>query len=281
MSSQHTQVGRDLLTAKQSLAPNPRVLSGKLRVYATAFIVFAMGAISTAYFSTTMRGAMPMPGGWTMSMVWMPMGAWTASLLMFSIMWVAMMVAMMLPSTLPIILLFRRVALFRDEPYVGTLCTVLAAGYFLAWAGFGLAAYGVGIGITQLAMRSLQVSYAVPFAAALALMAAGVFQLTPMKQACLRHCRDPLLLLSNHTGRGWRAALRLGLCHGAFCVACCWALMLIQLVLGVMNVAVMAVLAMVIAMEKLLPHGATLARVVGTLSLVGGTVQIVYLLLFR
>lgn len=259
----------------------PRAAPGERRVYAAAFAGFAFGAIPTAYFCATMRGAMLMPGGWTMSMVWMPMGSWTASVLMFSAMWVAMMVAMMLPSTLPILLLFRRVALFRHERHAGGLCTVLAAGYFLTWAGFGLAAYGVGIGVTQLAMYSAQISRAVPFAAGVALIAAGVFQLTPLKQACLRHCRDPLLLLSNHAGPGWRAALQLGLCHGAFCVACCWALMLIQLVLGVMNVAVMAALALVIAMEKLLPRGAALARVVGAMSLAAGTVQIIHLLLFR
>jgi predicted metal-binding membrane protein len=181
-----------------------------------------------------------------------------------------MMVAMMLPSTLPILLLFRRVALFRHERHAGGLCTVLAAGYFLIWVAFGLAAYGIGIGVTQLAMHSLQISRAVPFTAGVALIAAGVFQLTPLKQACLRHCRDPLLLLANHSGRGWSAALQLGLCHGAFCVACCWALMLIQLVLGVMNLTVMVAVAVVIALEKLVPRGQQLARGAGLAAIAGG-----------
>ena len=250
----------------------PRAAPGERRVYAAAFVGFAFGAIPTAYFCATMRGAMLMPGGWTMSMVWMPMGSWTASVLMFSTMWVAMMVAMMLPSTLPVLLLFRRVALFRQERHVGGLCIVLAAAYFLAWEVFGLAAYAVGLGITQLAMHSPPISRAVPLAAGVALIAAGVFQLTPLKQACLQHCRDPLLLLSNHTGRGWRAALQLGLRHGTFCVACCWGLMLIQLVLGVMNLTVMIAVAVVIALEKMLPRGERLARATGLAAITAGVI---------
>ncbi len=99
---------------------------------------------------------------------------------------------------------------------------------------------------------------------------AGIFQLTPWKTACLKHCRDPLLLVAHHLHGGWRGALRLGLHHGAFCAACCWALMLIQLALGVMNIAVMVLVAVIIALEKLLPRGELFARVTGLAAILGG-----------
>ena len=92
---------------------------------------------------------------------------------------------------------------------------------------------------------------------------AGIYQLTPWKAACLKHCRDPLALVAHHLAGGRAGALRLGIHHGAFCAACCWALMLIQLVLGTMNLAVMVGVALVIAMEKLLSRGEWLAKATG------------------
>jgi predicted metal-binding membrane protein len=112
----------------------------------------------------------------------------------------------------------------------------------------------------------------VPIASGVALVAAGIYQLTPWKAACLRHCRDPLSLVATHMSRGWRGALRLGVYHGAFCAACCWALMLIQLVLGVMNILVMITVALVIALEKLLPRGMVVARATGMLAMAVGAI---------
>lgn len=244
--------------------------AGEWRTHAVTAAIFLAAAIPTGYFSVSMRASMAMPGGWRMSMVWMPMGAWAGAAVMFAVMWLAMMVAMMLPSTLPVLLLYRRVLLFRHAKHTGLHCTILAAGYFLTWLGFGMLAYAAGVGVTQAAMRFDAFSRAVPFLAGTALVVAGAFQLTPWKNACLRHCRDPLLLVANHQHGGWRGALRLGFHHGAFCVACCWALMLVQLVVGVMNVAVMAAVAMVIALEKLLARGPMLARVAGAVIMASG-----------
>ncbi len=249
------------------------------RVYALAAVVFGAAAIPTVYFSLRMRGAMPMPGGWKMSMAWMQMGGWAASALMFAGMWVAMMVAMMLPSTMPVLLLYRRAALFRRDKHAGALSATVAAGYFFSWTGFGLAAYAAGIAVTQLAMRSDAVSRAVPVLSAVGLILAGGYQLSAWKQSCLRHCRDPLLLVANHSFGGWRGALQLGLHHGAFCIACCWAIMLVQLVAGVMDLRLMAALALVIAAEKMLPRGDLLARVFGTIFVAAGAVQIAVLVL--
>jgi len=175
-----------------------------------------------------------------------------------------------LPSSMPMLLLYRRVAAFRGEEHLGLATLVLAGGYFFVWTLFGVAAYLIGVIITQGAMHSAAFSRALPFAGGLALCAAGIYQLTPWKSACLRHCRDPLTLISHHLRQDWFGALRVGIYHGAFCVACCWALMLIQLVLGVMNLTVMAIVAVVIAVEKLLPRGEWLARAVGLAVILAG-----------
>jgi predicted metal-binding membrane protein len=98
---------------------------------------------------------------------------------------------------------------------------------------------------------------------AAAIVVAGIYQLTPLKQNCLQHCRDSLLLMSHHRGKGLRGAVHFGASHGAYCVACCWALMLVQLVQGVMSVRVMAVIAGIIAMEKLFARGYWLSRISG------------------
>ena len=243
------------------------------RVYATAALTFVAALVPVIYFAKTMSGAMLMPGGWRMSMAWMPMGGWGAATLMFAFMWLAMMVAMMLPSTLPVVLLFRRVQIFRGAPHPAMLSAILVAGYFLAWSGFGVLAYAGGALLTQLSMHSGAVSRSVPIIANLGLLLAGVFQLTAWKQSCLRHCRDPLLLLAGHAESGWRGALRLGLHHGALCVACCWALMLVQLVIGIMNLTLMAAIALVIAMEKLLARGPLFARATGAVIAALGIVR--------
>jgi len=219
-----------------------------------------------------MRASMPMPGGWQMSMMWMrmPGQSWAAAAALFVAMWAAMMIAMMLPSTMPMLLVFRRAAAFSGERHVGAQTFAIASGYFTVWTLFGCVAYAIGIAIAQAAMGSRAVSHAIPIAVGAALVIAGAWQLTPWKAACLRHCRDPLELVAHHLHGGIRGALRLGIHHGAFCAACCWGLMLIQLALGVMDLRLMIAVAGVIAAEKLLPWGAVVARVVGVVAIVAG-----------
>lgn len=243
--------------------------------YLIAILVFVGSAGATLYFNASMSGAMPMPGNWTMSMMWMPMGSLPVSAIIFTLMWLAMMVAMMLPSTMPMLLLYRRAAEFRGEVHPGRATFSVASGYFLVWTLFGVAAYAIGVVITRQAMHSAGFSRALPCAGGLALSIAGIYQITPWKSACLKHCRDPLALVAAHLSQGRFGALRMGIHHGAVCAACCWALMLIQLVLGVMNLTVMVVVALVIALEKLLPVGVWLARVVGVAAIVAGLVTAV------
>jgi predicted metal-binding membrane protein len=119
-------------------------------------------------------------------------------------------------------------------------------------------------------MRWDPVSRAVPASTGAALIACGIYQLTPWKSACLRHCRDPLSVVACHLRGGIPGAFRLGVHHGAFCAACCWGLMLAQLVLGVMNLAVMALVAAVIALEKLAPRSEWIVRIIGAAAIVAG-----------
>jgi len=171
---------------------------------------------------------------------------------------------------MPMLLLFRRAAAFRGESHLGRSMFALGCSYFGVWTLFGIAAYLIGALVTRGAMRSADVSRALPLAGGVALCVAGIYQFTPWKSACLKHCRDPLTLVATHLHGGRFGALRLGLHHGAFCAACCWALMLIQLVLGVMNLTVMVAVAVVIALEKLLPHGQWVAKATGVAAIAAG-----------
>jgi len=251
-----------------AVSPAGRV--GTRAPYLVALVVFLFAGGATLYFNQSMSGGMAMPGNWTMSMMWMPMGGKLMSAAIFTLMWLAMMVAMMLPSMVPILFLYRRAATFRGEEHLGQAMFVLGVGYFLVWTLFGVVAYLIGVLITRGAMHSDAFSRALPLAAGLALCVAGTYQLTPWKSACLKHCRVPLTLIAAHLNQGRLGALRIGIHHGAFCAACCWALMLIQLVLGVMNLTVMAAVAVVIALEKLFARGVWLARVVGAAAIVAG-----------
>src|SRR5438270_7968465 len=150
----------------------------------------------------------------------------------------------------------------------------VGSGYFFVWTLFGVVAYLIGVAITRGAMHSDSFSRTLPLAGGLGLCAAGVYQLTPWKSACLKHCRDPLTLVAGHLDGGRFGALRLGIHHGAFCAACCWGLMLIQLVLGVMSLPVMAGVAVLIALEKLAPRGELLAKVIGAAAMVAGMVLV-------
>ena len=221
-----------------------------------------------------MSSAMPMPGGWSMSMAWMSMGNQSpaAHAAMFLLMWAVMMIAMMLPSVMPAVLLHRRLVQARVErgDRAPGSHLLLLTGYFSVWVAFGAIAYAMGMTLAFAAMRSIRVSVLVPAATGLALAAAGVYQLTQWKQLCLRHCRSPLDFFARHEIRSAADSWRFGIHHGAYCAACCWGLMVIQLVLGVMSVPLMALVALVILLEKQWRHGETLARVVGALAVAAG-----------
>ena len=197
---------------------------------------------------------------------------WTPgyAVLMF-LMWWVMMVAMMLPSAAPMILLFATVNRKQHEtghPHVAT--SIFAVGYLAAWAGFSLVAATLQWGFARTGiLSSTRVGTNVIFGGVL-LLAAGAYQFTPIKHACLRHCRSPLAFLSTHWRRGARGALRMGLVHGAFCVGCCWFLMGLLFFGGVMNLYWIAGLALLVLFEKTFPAGHWLGYATGGALLVWG-----------
>lgn len=256
------------MTSTQSIGSRRSGLQFKA-LHISAIMVFAVSAAITLYFARTMSGSMRMPGGWRMSMAWMHMGSWFATASMFCVMWAAMMVFMMLPSSWPVLMLTRHTLRFRGERHPELLTWTVAGGYFLTWTAFGLVAFVVGLALAKAAMASQAFSRAVPLLSGAVVIVAGIYQLLPIKSACLRHCRDPLLLVA-HAQPGWRGAFRVGLHHGAFCVACCWALMAVQLVLGVMSLPLMIAVAGVIAWEKLSASGTLPARISGAVAVAAG-----------
>lgn len=174
-------------------------------------------------------------------------------------MWFVMMVAMMVPAASPTILLYAQVHRHSNGPESRPPTAAFLAGYLACWLGFALVAAGlqswfVSPGSMVLAGRD---------AAGGLLVAAGLYQLTPLKDACLGRCRSPALFLSRHYRPGRTGAFRLGLLHGAYCVGCCWLLMALLFVGGVMNLIWIAGLTLLVAAEKLLPGGLWLARISG------------------
>jgi predicted metal-binding membrane protein len=176
--------------------------------------------------------------------------------------WVTMMAAMMLPSALPMVLVFARVSRGRGEKGRGFAPTwIFVAGYLLAWTAYGLLAYGIYRMAVAAGSDWLAWDRAGPYVAGGAVAAAGLYELTPLKEVCLRHCRGPMHFIFFGWRHGRLGAVRMGLEHGLYCVGCCWGLMVILFALGVMSLFWMAVIAGVIFAEKVLPHGFRLSRV--------------------
>ncbi|MDQ3890425.1 MAG: DUF2182 domain-containing protein [Actinomycetota bacterium] len=176
--------------------------------------------------------------------------------------WVTMMAAMMLPSVAPMVLIFARISRDRHRQGRDTFVPVwtFVAGYLAVWTAFGLAAYALYRLIAWLDPGFLAWQRAGPYVAGGTIAAAGLYQLTPLKELCLRHCRGPLHFILHGWRRGRVGALRMGAEHGMYCVGCCWGLMVILFALGIMSLVWMAVIAGVILAEKTLPHGFRLSR---------------------
>jgi predicted metal-binding membrane protein len=176
--------------------------------------------------------------------------------------WVTMMAAMMFPSAAPMILLFHRVSdekAKRGQPFVPT--PVFLLSYLAVWAAYGLAAYGLYRLVVVFDVGFLDWDRAGPYVAGAAIAAAGLYELTPLKSMCLRHCRSPMHFVLGHWRPGWLGAIRMGGEHGAFCVGCCWGLMIVLFALGVMSLTWMAVVAALIFAQKILPKGESLTKV--------------------
>ncbi len=185
--------------------------------------------------------------------------------------WVTMMAAMMFPSVAPMALLHARIARERRRQRARSAPTwVFLAGYVAVWTAFGLGAYGLYRGIVALDLGLLSWDRQGPLVAGGALAAAGLYQLTPLKRACLKHCRTPLHFVLQGWREGRLGALRMGGEHGAYCVGCCVGLMVILFALGVMSLLWMAVVAGLIFAEKVLPFGERLRYVFAVVFVAAG-----------
>jgi predicted metal-binding membrane protein len=192
----------------------------------------------------------------------MSVGPWSAAhaALMLA-MWVVMMAAMMLPSAMPMILFYDSLA--RKRRAGGTGASVFALGYLAVWGVFSVVAVALQFTLERLAVLSPMMETTSIALAGVLLIGAGIYQWTPVKQACLRRCRSPLDFVLTHWRDGARGAFIMGVQHGAYCLGCCWMLMLLLFVGGVMNLAWIAGLTLFILLEKLMPAGRWTGRAAG------------------
>jgi predicted metal-binding membrane protein len=191
----------------------------------------------------------------------------------FLVTWVVMMSAMMLPSISPMVLMYARMASGQRERGKGEQAGTTAffvGGYLIAWTAAGLAAYAIYELVRSLSIDAFSWDRGGPYLAGAVLVGAAAYQLTPLKDACLRKCRNPLMFLLGSWRPGRAGALRMGAEHGAWCVGCCWALMAALFALGVMSLGWMALVAALIAAEKLLPRQAPASAGVAVLLAVLG-----------
>jgi len=189
------------------------------------------------------------------------------------VMWVVMMIGMMMPSAAPMILIYARVG--RQAAREGKLFAAsgwFAGGYLLAWTAFSLFATSAQWALERAALLTPMMGSASNRLGAAVLILAGLYQWAPLKEACLSHCRSPLLFIQQHGGfrREPHGALTLGFRHGLYCIGCCWALMALLFVGGVMNLFWIAALAIFVLLEKVIPFGRVVARVAGVAFIAGG-----------
>ena len=212
-------------------------------------------------------GGMDMPG------MGMDLGppSWTPAYA-FSVflMWTIMMVAMMLPSAAPMMLLYARVSVTRAERVGLSPTAVFVGAYVALWTAFSALAAATQWWLTTIGVVSDAMRIESRLVGGILLIAAGLYQLTPLKRLCLANCRTPFTFLTLHWRPGLAGALRMGLRHGAYCVGCCWFVMALLFVGGVMNLAWVVAIAAFVLAEKVLPFGELVGVGAGTLSLVAG-----------
>lgn len=228
--------------SSQAATASPGVAAGLVAMRARRGLVvllFAVAGVGWWWTAHEMRG--------------MDNGPWSAlgGVGWFLGVWVVMMAAMMVPSVAPTVALYSRMTRRRSA----VLPLMFVGGYLLTWAAAGLAALAIGAIASSLTGSSLEWDHAGRVLAGVTLIVAGGYQLSPLKDVCLGRCRSPLGTLLGSWRDGELGALRMGMKNGAWCVGCCWALMASLFALGVMSVLWMAVVALVIAIEKTIPWG--------------------------
>ena len=218
----------------------------------------ALAALAWGYTYGLVGGAWP-------SLMAMPQRhGWTSLDLALTIMmWAVMMIAMMTPSVAPTILLVATVERRRGEAKPAMRAALALAGYFTAWGAISILAALAQWALHDAALLDGPMRRLSPRLAGIVLIAVGLYQWTPAKAICLGHCRSPVETLTHFWRPGARGAFALGLRHGLYCLGCCWALMAVLYVTGVMNLIWVALLSMLVLAEKLLPRGPWLGRIAG------------------
>jgi predicted metal-binding membrane protein len=236
-------------------------------------LLFAVSSVATVALCKSMSnmGDMPMPGGWTMSMAWMlmPGQTWLGAAASFVGMWSVMMVAMMLPSLAPMLRRYRDLAAGSSDTRLGLLTAIVGAGYFFVWTVIGMAVFPLGFAMSEMEMQREELSRAVPAAIGVIVLAVGALQFTPWKARRLDCCRETPergLTLPASVATAWRHGLRLGL----HCACCCFGLMTIVLVIGVMDLRLMAVVTVAVTAERLASNGVQVARGIGWVTMAAG-----------
>jgi predicted metal-binding membrane protein len=264
-------------------SPIERLVRRERLVVGAALLTVALLAWGYVLSGAGMDGAQDprateaMPGmemaGMDMSRMGMadaPSGGWDRRMWLFSVgMWMAMMIAMMTPAAAPAILLYGRVqarsqALGAADPGRIAPTGVFAGAYLVLWLAVGVLAAGLHWALEASGLLSpADMGSQSRWLSAAVLIGAGLYQLTPLKQACLTRCRSPTQFIVRHWRPGKTGAIRLGLLHGAYCIGCCWLLMGLLFVGGVMNLVWIAALTLLVAAEKLLPWGTGIAKATG------------------
>jgi predicted metal-binding membrane protein len=247
------------------------VLTGLGGITAAAWVYLVVAARRMAGGQAGMSGRSMAPMMHAMTGV----QPWTAAEFGLRLaMWAVMMVAMMVPSAVPMTLLYAAVArkaAAQQSPVAPAF--VLVAGYAAMWAIFSLVATLAQWGLDQAALLSPMMVSRSPWLGAALLVAAGVYQFTPLKNACLRNCRAPAHFLSRHWRNGRLGAFRMGVRLGVYCLGCCWILMGLLFIGGVMNLVWIAVIAVFVLLEKTIPFGVTGGRAAGAAMILIGALS--------
>lgn len=242
-----------------------------------AVLLAILAVVTLACWSWIVPMARDMYGTMAGPAAWMMTADWDARhLILLAAMWIVMMAGMMLPSAAPTLLLFAGALRHRaGADHARLRVYAMAAGYLLAWTAFSLGATALQRVLSALLVLSPMMEASSPRLSGALLIAAGAYQLTPLKRACLRSCSAPAAFLMRRWREGTAGAFGMGLEHGALCVGCCWALMLLLFAGGVMNLTVIAALTAFVLIEKLTPLGLRSVWVTGTaLIVLGGWVML-------
>jgi predicted metal-binding membrane protein len=237
-----------------------------------AMLVATIAIVTLLCWSWIVAMARDMYGAMTGASAWMMAGRWDGRhLVLLWAMWAVMMAGMMLPSAAPMFLLYASAARKAPDAEVGRLRVyAFAAGYLLIWCAFSVGATVLQRALTARLVLTPMMEIASPRAGGVVLLVAAIYQFTGLKHSCLRACRSPLGFMMSRWRAGAAGALRMGLEHGLLCLGCCWALMLLLFVGGVMNLWVIGALTLFVLIEKLIPLGAVGSRATGALLAVAG-----------